>query len=219
MKLNRSSVLTILPLALAASTCAAEYRISGPHTHANLAVFLIHGSNQTAKKFLTLQEALQQHKVVVYETGSVNQLAIENVSADEDVYIQSGEIVKGGQQDRTLKDDLILPTKSGKVPIASFCVEHGRWSRRGQEAVRNFDSAPQAVASKEMKMAVRVAGISSRSGMKWCGRRTGWKPWPVRYARPLRRPATCYPWKVRNCWSPWTAISGNCRQRRTVNRT
>jgi hypothetical protein len=94
----------------------------------------------------------------VYETGSVNELAIENVSADEDVYIQSGEIVKGGQQDRTLKDDLILPTKSGKVPIASFCVEHGRWSRRGQEAVRNFDSAPQALASKQMKMAVRVAG-------------------------------------------------------------
>jgi hypothetical protein len=94
---------------------------------------------------------------VVYETGSVNQLAIENVSPDEDVYIQSGEIVKGGQQDRTLKDDFILPTKSGKVPIASFCVEHGRWSRRGQETVRNFESAPQAVAAKQVKMAMRVA--------------------------------------------------------------
>ena len=26
---------------------------------------------------------------------------------------------------------LLLPPKSGRVPIASFCVEHGRWSPRG----------------------------------------------------------------------------------------
>ena len=26
---------------------------------------------------------------------------------------------------------LLLPPKSGRVPIASFCVEHGRWSARG----------------------------------------------------------------------------------------
>src|ERR1700693_501178 len=93
MKLSRSSVLTILPLMMMASTEAAEYRISGPHTHENLSVFLIHGANQNGKKFLSLQEALQQHKAIVYETGSVNELAIENVSPNEDVYIQSGEIV------------------------------------------------------------------------------------------------------------------------------
>ena len=163
MKLNNSSMpaaLAVTALAMATSFTAdgAEYRVSGPQTYQNLSVFLIHGANQPgARKLLTLQEALQQHKVVVYETGSVNELAIENVSANEDVYIQSGEIVKGGQQDRTLKDDFILPTKSGKVPIASFCVEHGRWSRRGGEAVRNFESAPQSVAAKQVKMAMRVA--------------------------------------------------------------
>lgn len=148
---------TLLPLAMTWTMAAAEYRISGPYVYENLAVFLVHGANQTPKRFLTLQEGLQQHKVIVYETGSVNELAIENVSPDQDVYIQSGEIVKGGQQDRTLKDDLILPTKSGKVPITSFCVEHGRWTQRGQEAVRRFESSPQAVAAKQMKMAIRVA--------------------------------------------------------------
>ncbi len=164
MKLNQSSVSAVLILSAVAITAnlavnAAEYRVSGPKTYQNLSVFLIHGANQPGapKNLLTLQEALQQHKVVVYETGSVNELAIENLSPNEDVYIQSGEIVKGGQQDRTFKDDFILPTKSGKVPIASFCVEHGRWSRRGQEALRHFESAPQAVAAKQMKMAMRVA--------------------------------------------------------------
>ncbi len=164
MKLNRSSVSAAFVLSAMALTAnraviAAEYRVSGPKTYQNLSVFLIHGANQPGapRNLLTLQEALQQHKVVVYETGSVNELAIENLSPNEDVYIQSGEIVKGGQQDRTFKDDFILPTKSGKVPIASFCVEHGRWSRRGQEAVRHFDSAPQAVAAKQVKMAMRMA--------------------------------------------------------------
>src|SRR5438105_15882790 len=76
--------------------------ITGPYTHDNLTVFLIHGKDTSGgKNYLTLQEALDQKKVVVHETGNVNELSVENVS-DEPVYIQSGEIVKGGRQDRTL---------------------------------------------------------------------------------------------------------------------
>src|SRR4030095_5715394 len=58
-----------------------EYRISGPYTHKNLSIFLVHGKNTfEGKTFITLQEAMVQKKVVVYETKSVNELAIENVS-------------------------------------------------------------------------------------------------------------------------------------------
>jgi hypothetical protein len=143
--------------ALAASTLiaeAAELRLSGPYIHDNLSIYLVHGQDRVQKKYLTLSEALEQHKVVVYETSSVNQLQVENLSA-EDVYIQSGEIVKGGRQDRVLKDDFILPTASGKVDITAFCVEHGRWSQRGQESVQAFAAAPNAIASPEMKRAVK----------------------------------------------------------------
>ena len=135
----------------------AEYRISGPFTHDNLAVFLIHGSAKPAKKLLTLEEALAQHKVVVYETRNVNELAIENVSL-EDVFIESGDIVKGGAQDRTFKDDMILPTKSGRVNISAFCVEHGRWSRRGDESVTTFNASTDALATKDLKIAVKMQG-------------------------------------------------------------
>ena len=39
------------------------YTLSGPHSHKNLTIFLIHGKNQTADKSpLTLQEALEQKK-------------------------------------------------------------------------------------------------------------------------------------------------------------
>jgi len=134
---------------------AAQNQLSGPYTHDNLTVFLIHGPNQPVKRLLTLEEAMDQRKVIVYETRSVNELAIENVS-DEDVFIQSGDIVKGGAQDRTLKDDLILPSKSGKVNLNAFCVEHGRWSQRGKEAVGTFGGSRDAIASKQMKMAVKM---------------------------------------------------------------
>jgi hypothetical protein len=134
---------------------APEYRISGPFTHDNLTIFLIHGAYKSTKTLLPLDEAIDQHKVVVYETRNVNELAVENVS-NEDVFIESGDIVKGGAQDRTLKDDLILPSKSGRVSLTAFCVEHGRWSRRGSESVATFGGAHDAVASKQLKMAVRM---------------------------------------------------------------
>jgi hypothetical protein len=154
------SVLAVLGIAAQAQN-AGEYRVSGPYTHDNLSIFLIHGAGAPTKKLLTLQEAIAQHKVVVYETRNVNELSIENVS-DQDVFIESGDIVKGGAQDRTLKDDIILPTKSGKINITSFCVEHGRWTRRGEEPVNTFGSATETVATKDIKMAVRVEADQSQ---------------------------------------------------------
>jgi hypothetical protein len=136
---------------------ARQYRLSGPFTHDNLTIFLIHGPNQIeGKNFLTLQEALEQKKVVVYETKDVNELAIENRS-HEDVYVQAGDIVKGGQQDRVLAVDLIVPPKSGKIPITAFCVEQGRWSRRGEEKVDTFGSSAEVVNTKDLKLAAKKA--------------------------------------------------------------
>ncbi len=135
-----------------------EYRLEGPFTQGNLSVFLIHGKDKVkGDTFITLQEALVQRKVVVRETRSVNELAIENVSGEE-VYVQSGDIVKGGQQDRMMAVDLILPPHSGKIPIAAFCVENGRWSQRGSEQVAVFNSSANVVASREVKLAAKMKG-------------------------------------------------------------
>ena len=93
--------------------------------------------------------------VKVRETGNVNQLEIENLGKEE-VFVQSGDIVKGGQQDRTLMVSLLLPPQSGSIPIASFCVEQGRWSARGREDVKSFSTAAAAVPSREMKIAMKA---------------------------------------------------------------
>ena len=129
--------------------------ISGPYVHENLAVFLIHGKDQmTGKVPMTLQDALQKKKVKVHETRDVNNLSIENVSLEE-VYVQAGDIVKGGQQDRTLAYDLIVPPKSGRIPIDAFCVEQGRWTGRGAESVAVFDSSSAQLSSKDLKLAAK----------------------------------------------------------------
>ena len=96
---------------------AAAVEVAGPYIHHNLAVYLVHGPDGPAGALDTLEQALERGQVVVYETGSVNQLAIENRSADRAVFVQAGDIVKGGRQDRVFSQDLVLEPKSGRVPI------------------------------------------------------------------------------------------------------
>jgi hypothetical protein len=133
---------------------SSDYRLSGPYTHGNLTVFLVHGKDLTNKTFLTLQEALAQKKVRVYETRDVNELAIRNLS-NQDIYVQAGDIVRGGDQDRMISVDFIVPPKSGRMPIAAFCVESGRWSKRGNEEATTFSSSENSVALKDLKLAAK----------------------------------------------------------------
>jgi hypothetical protein len=134
---------------------ASNYKLTGPYQHENLTIFLIHGPNQAGSpKFIPLQEAMERKVVIVHETSDVNELAIENVSGEE-VFVQAGDIVKGGQQDRVLAVDLIVPAKSGQIPISAFCVEHGRWSQRGAEQVNMFSMTDNMVATKDLKMAMK----------------------------------------------------------------
>lgn len=152
----RSCVLCCAGLATAGLAGSAEdYRLSGPYTHDNLTIFLIHSSQpQPHRDFLTLEQALDQKKVVVYETGNVNELSIENLSSKA-IYVNSGDIVKGGQQDRVFPDDYVLPPMSGKVPISSFCVEPGRWTRRGSERADRFASSTDGLPTNGLKLAAR----------------------------------------------------------------
>src|SRR6185312_2171094 len=123
------------------------YRVSGPLTHENLSIYFLHGKSAEGAVPLTLEEAMLKGAVRVDETGSVNQLSIENLGGQE-VFIQAGDIVKGGKQDRVLSVSLVLPPHSGVVPITAFCVEHGRWSKRGYEDAQAFNSAAASLPSR-----------------------------------------------------------------------
>ncbi len=156
--------LASLPLLLASAATiafaplpraqAGDQRISGPYTHDNLTIFLVHGASSQGPVPLTLDESLEKGGVKVHETGTVGELEIEN-AGDEDVFVNAGDIVKGGQQDRVVTASLILKAKSGRVPLSVFCVESGRWSARGDEDKATFASAKEMLPTREAKLAMR----------------------------------------------------------------
>ncbi len=145
-------------------TAAGEYQLSGPYSHDNLAIFLIHGPDRLkGRKFVMLADALDKKKFVIYETQKVNDLTMENLSPNEEVLILSGDILKGGQQDRIAKYDQLVPPKSGKLPLTVFCVEHtaGRWMRPMTEADKTFTACPGQLCTNDLRLANRFSGSQS----------------------------------------------------------
>jgi hypothetical protein len=153
-----SALLVVMGIAGGAVAQKTGYRVSEPYSHKNLTIFLIHGKDQNSKgNIITLQEALERKLFVVYETSDVNELEVENLSKEFEVFIQSGDIVKGGKQDRILAVSIIIPVRSGRVRIESFCVESGRWTKRGEEDSTKFNSSNDRVVTKELKIAANGA--------------------------------------------------------------
>lgn len=158
------------PIAFAAATLGGAFfgsgpasaapdtgvKISDPVQHENLAIYLVRGTSSPGAIPATLEEALLKKTIIVHETGSVSELQIEN-TGKEPVFIQFGDIVKGGKQDRVLTTSLLIPPSSGKVAIGAYCVEQGRWSKRGIEDVTRFSASSTQIFSREAKVAIARA--------------------------------------------------------------
>ncbi len=152
------AVLAMGTLLAGAAIAQAGYKLSQAYTHKNLTIFLIHGKDQNTKgNIITLQEAMERKLLIVYETSDVNELQVENVSRELDVFIQSGDIVKGGKQDRVLAVSIIIPARSGRVKIDAFCVESGRWEKRGGEDSTKFTSSNDRIVSRDLKIAANAS--------------------------------------------------------------
>jgi hypothetical protein len=140
----------------------AALKIAEPVLHENLAIYLVRGPSTPGAVPTTLEEALLKNTIIVHETGSVSELQIEN-TGDEPVFIQFGDIVKGGRQDRVLTTSFLIPPKSGKVAIGAYCVEQGRWSKRGLEDVTRFSASNALIFSREAKVAIARAPIAAEA--------------------------------------------------------
>jgi len=84
---------TALSIGLALSgltASAAVGTITGPFTHRNLQIYLVHGHTQLeSHAYATLSEALEKGFVIVKETGSVQELSIENISKHTTVFVNA----------------------------------------------------------------------------------------------------------------------------------
>jgi len=152
-----NEVLTTKPI----NTLFENYKITKPVSHKGLQVFLINGPSEIKNQtYTTLDKAMKTKAVTVNETGKVGELSIKNNSA-KPVYIHSGDIVKGGKQDRTIAHDMVIPPNSKEIPLKSFCVEQSRWRKRGSEDVSKFSGNSKMLSSRELKYAAKYKGNQS----------------------------------------------------------
>ena len=136
-------------------------RVENPIRYRNLAIYVVRGEQIDSRPFLTLEEGLRTKTVVLREHGSgsgedrarVNELEIENRS-DQWLFLQAGDVIEGGKQDRTIGVDVTIPPNSAARPIAAFCVEHGRWTpkRAGDMA---FQASPAIAGSNALKKSIQ----------------------------------------------------------------
>ena len=76
---------------------------------------------------------------VIHENNS-QKLWIENRS-DTDLFVQSSDLIKGGQQDRMVENDMIVPAHDTSLDLNVYCIEHGRSTKRGAEPVETFSAS------------------------------------------------------------------------------
>lgn len=123
---------------------------SAPVVHENLAVFFIQGKETAPKSHVvSLETALAQGFATVHEG-----ITIDN-RGEAPIFIQAGDIIKGGSQDRTLPYDMVIPVGAQRVPLPAFCVEAGRSGPRGNEISTSFQSSSEQLPGARLNLAAR----------------------------------------------------------------
>jgi len=109
--------------------------VIGPAYHyRGLALFpltLARGADH--RRYQTLGEGLANGTVTVRERkrGVVSELVLRN-SAGVHTFVLAGEILLGGKQNRLLRQDVLLPPRSGDVVVPVYCGQKGRWTAGGR---------------------------------------------------------------------------------------
>ncbi len=148
-------------------------------TYENLSIYPIKATegfinkNIEPAKMKSLKEGINTRGFYVTEkkpygrfedAGAVNTLTIQNKS-EETIYLMQGDVVQGGNQDRVIAQNLVVPPRT-ITDIEVYCVEKGRWKYR-EEDIKDED--PEAkkkrkiyafsgyyhVASSELRKTVR----------------------------------------------------------------
>lgn len=144
-----------------------DFSVEGPFVYENLAVSVVRGRTSDPRAFITLAEGLAAKAVLVREKGAgagrddseVNELEVENRS-DQWLFLQAGDVISGGKQDRTIAIDVTLAPHSPPQPISAFCVEHGRWAPKG--AGLAFSANTALVSGNALKLSIQKDRNQSR---------------------------------------------------------
>jgi hypothetical protein len=125
--------------------------------HGGLAVLWLHAKDPTGGaplEITTLDEARGRGLLVVTEQAQarVPDLIAENRGKTH-VLLLAGEILIGGKQNRVLREDLLLPPRSGPRHLGVYCVEQGRWN----EGRKDFESRGSVIQPSVRSQVLRKA--------------------------------------------------------------
>jgi len=131
-----------------------QFAVGAPVTRSGLTVFPLRLRHGRRMGIVTLDEALRRDELAIREKGDgqVPWLLVRNDSRHP-VFLLAGEIIVGGKQNRIVREDILLPPRSGWTEVSVYCGEQHRW--RGGSA--GFKSKGTLSAPSLRGMAARAA--------------------------------------------------------------
>jgi hypothetical protein len=113
-----------------------DVEVYAPIVYRRLAVFPVRlrEGEQLRGGWLTMDEALSSGDLVVTEKGGGGQVptvSVQNRSRQDHIFIMSGELLSGGKQTRTVRQDVVL-SPGQRIDLKVFCVEAHRWKGESQ---------------------------------------------------------------------------------------
>jgi len=103
-------------------------RLGSPASYRGVTIYPLYlGQVLDNTNYLTADEALAAGCLSIEETGTVGRLIATNHCARY-VFLLGGKAFAGGRQNRTLRQDVLLPPHSGPVELPTYCIEEQRWS-------------------------------------------------------------------------------------------
>jgi hypothetical protein len=166
MKMSSKITLTIAQIFFVYITItnravALDYQISNPDIHDNLAVYFVRGGESEQSTILSLDQAAMAGAVQVYQQRPVNgPVAVKNLS-NQSIFIQLGDLLKGGLQDQVVGRSLLLLPGSGRVSIDTFCVDPFRATARDREDGEFFSATGAMFPWRLAKLNALVANPGS----------------------------------------------------------
>ncbi len=125
------------------------------------------------------EQALKEGKLSVKETNlpggaDVGLLQVKNHSK-KNVIVHSGEIVAGGKQDRAFATTTIIPPAEAENYLPVFCIEKGRWTRKGRAF--EYGGTADAALRKQIEIYQKQSNVWKEIDRQLLGKELQNKTW------------------------------------------
>jgi len=124
-------------------------KLGNPQIYENMTVIPLIIQDDKFIEYISIKEAEELELIEIAETDTVNQLEVINKS-NKQILIPFGMTVKGGKQDRTIWEPILLPvggkqnvfkdkyeTMNQKYSIPAKCIEQSRWNYTGKRGFKS----------------------------------------------------------------------------------